>query len=392
MAGLRKFVAPEFVFGNGAMDLVPRYTRNLGGRRPLLVSDPGVEGAGWTGQVAASLEEAGIDPVLFTRIRPNPRIEEVSEGAVRYQDSECDIIIAVGGGSAMDCAKGIGILVSGGGEIQEYEGVDTLRTPCPPLVCVPTTAGSASEVSQFAILSDRERRLKFAIISKALVPDIALIDPDTLSTVDSYLAACTGIDALSHAIEALFSTAASPITDLHAIAAIQAILKWLPRALDPCGPGATGECDPTAEAREGLMFGSLQAGLAFSNASLGAVHALAHSLGGLLDLPHGECNALLLPSVLGWNAPANPLALYRLAACFGQETSDGDAGEVADKTLGALRRFIAGTGIEGGLGTRGLEVEDIKDLASAALLDPCMATNPRRATHAEVAELYGLAL
>src|SRR5271168_1901862 len=213
-AALRKFVAPEIMFGDGALHLAGQYGRNLGGNRALIVSDLGVLAAGWVQQVLASIEDAGLKSTLFTQVTPNPRIEEVAAGAVVYAEQSCDIIVAVGGGSVIDCAKGIGLLVANQGGLRDLVGVDNVGAPMPPTICIPTTAGTSADVSQFAVITDREINRKLLIISKAVVPDISLIDPKTLTTMDAALTACTGMDALVHAVEAYVSLGHSSLTDM----------------------------------------------------------------------------------------------------------------------------------------------------------------------------------
>ena len=215
---LQKFVAPEIIFGVGALHLAGQYARNLGGSKALVVSDPGVLAAGWVQQVLASVEGAGLESALFTQVTPNPRIEEVAAGAVVYAEQGCDIIIAVGGGSAIDCGKCIGLVAANQGGIRDLVGVDNVGAPMPPTICIPTTAGTSADVSQFAVIMDREINRKLLIISKAVVPDISLVDPTTLTTMDAFLTACTGMDALAHAVEAYVSLGHSPLTDMHALA------------------------------------------------------------------------------------------------------------------------------------------------------------------------------
>ncbi len=242
-----------------------------------------------------NLKAEGLPYTVFFEVTSNPRAQEVMAGARSYSDEHCNIIVAIGGGSPMDCAKGIGIVSSNKKHILEFEGVDQVPIPGPPFICIPTTAGSSADVSQFAIINDTERMVKIAIISKTVVPDVALIDPATTTTMDAHLTACTGMDALSHGMEAFVSNAHSPITDLHSMEAIRLIAaNLLPTIAMP----------ENIDMRSKMMLGSLHAGLAFSNASLGAVHAMAHSLGGYLDLPHGECNALLLEHVVAFNFDA----------------------------------------------------------------------------------------
>ncbi|HEY3446678.1 MAG TPA: alcohol dehydrogenase-like regulatory protein ErcA [Myxococcales bacterium] len=380
---LRKFVAPEIVFGPGARKLVGRYARNLGARRALLVSDPGVVRAGWTGEAAADLAEAGVPASIFTGVSPNPRAEEVMAGAAYARVEGCDLLVAVGGGSVIDTAKGIGIVSANGGHILEYEGVDRVPLPIPPLICVPTTGGTSADVSQFAIFSDPVERTKVAVISKAVVPDIALVDPVTLTTLEPRLAASTGMDALVHAIEAFASNAHSPLTDLHALQAIR--LVWpnlLPSVKNPRDVGL----------RTQVMLGSLEAGLAFSNASLGAVHALAHSLGGLLDLPHGECNALLLEPVLRFNYPSAAERYDQVGAAMGLDLRGMRTKEKKAALLAALDHLRVELGLDASLGVWGVHRSDVPELAEHASLDPCAVTNPRPVARRDLEVLYEEAL
>jgi alcohol dehydrogenase class IV len=274
---LRKFVAPEFVFGLDARRLVGRYAQNVGARKVLLVTDRELyTGTPWVEEAVATLVAADVPCVVFDRVSPNPRSAEVMAGAACYARERCNAVVAVGGGSVMDCAKGIGIVCSNGGSVLDFEGVDRIARPMPPLICIPTTSGTASEVSQFSIILDETRRTKIAIVSKAAVPDVGLVDPATTTTMDPYLTACTGMDALTHAVEAFVSNASSPITDLHALEAIRLIHEALPAVI--AEPG-----DMLWRGR--MMLGSLEAGLAFSNAILGAVHAMVvHAQDGLCDL------------------------------------------------------------------------------------------------------------
>lgn len=383
MQNLRKFVAPEIVFGSGALSLAARYAVNFGARNPLIVTDEGVAKAGWVDMLSNELSEEGLNPKIFAAVSQNPRDFQASEGASFYRENKCDVILALGGGSPMDCAKAVGILSTNERGVRDFEGVDNVEVPGPPLICIPTTAGTSADVSQFAIINNTDLRKKFAIISKTMVPDVALIDPDTTFTMDPYLTACTGMDALVHAVEAAVSTASSPITDLHAFEAIRLICAHLPLVMK----------DPkNAEHREKMMFASMQAGLAFSNASLGAVHAMAHSLGGLLDIPHGECNALLLRSVVEFNYSSAP-ERYRLVASamnipVDKLSSSGIASALAEK-IESLREEV---GITGSLSSRGMEEKFIAQLAENALSDPCMVTNPRIPVLTEIKEVFRNAL
>ncbi len=380
---LRKFVAPEFVFGVDARKLAGRYGRNFGARKVLVVTDPGVMAAGWTGDVLASLREAGLECAVFSSVTSNPKADEVRAGTKFYRRENCNAIVAVGGGSPIDCAKGIGIGSSSGADILYCQGVDRVDVPIPPLICIPTTAGSSADVSQFAIITDLQRRVKVAIISKMIVPDVALIDPLTTTTMPPDLTANTAIDALCHAIEAFVSTAHSPITDLFAQKAISLIDSNLLPTL---------EAPDNSNFRGRMMLASLEAGLAFSNASLGMTHAMAHSLGGMLDSPHGECNALLLPLVIDFNFDTVP-ERYRL---IGEAMGLATTGMSPDELRSALHSRIASlremAGITHTLSQLGVTGRDIPLLAEKALLDPCIFTNPRQPQKRDIEAIYEKAL
>jgi len=380
---LRKFVAPELLFGRGARHLAGRYAKNFGAKRVLLVTDPGVKNTGIAAEIGADLTREGIQYEIYADIQPNPTVENVMQGAKVFSREECSALIAVGGGSVIDCAKGIGIVSSENRPITDFEGVDLITLPPPPLICIPTTAGSSADVSQFAIISDPSRRVKIAIISKALVPDAALIDPEPLLTLPPDLTAYTGLDVLVHAIEAYVSNASSPLTDLYALEAIRRICRSLENAV-------ASPCDLSL--REETMLASMYAGLAFSNASLGAVHAMAHSLGGYLDLPHGKCNALLLDTVIAYN----------YSSARGRYLDIGEAMGIAVRSLpeekrlpaitGEIRRLRTALGITETLADLGVTKSTIPLLADNAIKDACMATNPRDPALEEIRVLYESAL
>jgi len=376
---LRKFVAPEFIFGVGARHLAGRYAKNIGGRKVLVVSDPGVVAAGWTKEVTDSLEAAGLSFALFTAVTPNPKVDEVMAGANIYLSEHCNVIVAVGGGSPIDCAKGIGIVSSNHNNILQFEGVDMVDIPIPPLICIPTTGGTSADVSQFAIISNPQERVKFAIISKSVVPDLALVDPETLVTMDSYLTACTGLDALTHAIEAYVSTARSTMTDVHAIEAVRIISENLiPSIKDP----------KNLDLRAKVMQGSLQAGLAFSNAILGATHAMAHSLGGALDIAHGECNAILLDHVIEFNLSSSLERFEHIAAAMGLDLRGLTSNGKKSALLNHVRELKRAAGINRTLSGLGVSRSDVYLFSDHAIKDPCMSTNPRTPSHRDVEVLY----
>ena len=253
---LRKFVMPEVVFGKGARKLAGQYAEKFSLKKVLLVTDKGIIENGWVEDVVKSLDELGIEYILFTELTPNPKDFEVMLGAESFKNNRCDGIIAIGGGSPMDLAKGVGIISTNGGMIVDYKGVDMITKAIPPMIFIPTTAGTSADVSQFGIISDTKKKIKVAIVSKNIIPDVALIDYETTLTMDNYLTACTGIDAFTHAIEAYVSKASSPLTDIHAMEAINIIYNYLPLIIK--------EPD-NLQYREKLMFASMEAGFAFSN-------------------------------------------------------------------------------------------------------------------------------
>ena len=380
---LRKFLVPELVFGAGARHLAGRYAKNFGTKKVLLVTDNGVEKTGMVDEVREDLFTAGIGVEIFSEVMPNPRADNVMMGAECYRDTGCSALVAIGGGSVIDCAKGIGIVSSNGQPITAFEGVDQVSIPPPPLICIPTTSGSSADVSQFAIINDPVRKIKIAIISKTLVPDVALIDPETLLTLSPKLTIYTGLDVLTHAIEAYVSNASSPLTDLHALEAIRLVAGNLTHSVQsPHDLSLRGE----------MMLASLHAGLAFSNASLGAVHAMAHSLGGYLDLPHGECNALLLDTVIAYNYASAPDRYDDIGEAMGFPVKTADRAERCRILCSGIRRFRTVLGITATLGTLGVTHEVIPMLAENAMRDVSMATNPRIPNIQEIEALYESAL
>ena len=380
---LRKFVAPEYIFGLDARLMAANFCKNLGGRMVFLATDAGVLNTPWFREIECSLQDQRVDHVVFSSISPNPRDYEVMEGAKVYHDNRCNLILAIGGGSVMDCAKGIGIVSTNHQHIRNYEGVDKIDRPMPPLVCIPTTAGTSADVSQFAIINNYEARYKMAIISKAVVPDVALIDPFVLTTMDGYLTACTGMDALSHAFEAFVSNASSEFTDLFALEAIRLISRNLLQSV------LTPE---DIQVRGKVMLASLYAGLAFSNASLGCVHALAHSLGGYLDLPHGECNAILLPHVVNYNFSAASHRYVVVAEAMGLSVSGLSDNQVKVALMDRIIGFKNEVGIVSTLGLRGITSDVIPILSEKAIKDPCNATNPRPPVKRDLEIIYGEAM
>jgi alcohol dehydrogenase class IV len=379
-----KFLVPDVIFGVGVLSDVGQAARRQGAVHVLVVSDPKVGEAGWTGEVLGHLAEAGVSAQLWDDVTPNPKDHEVAAGCAAYLDSGCDVLVAVGGGSCIDAAKGIAVLATqagnGGatvtaGGITGYAGVGKVQGPLPPTVMVPTTGGSGSDVSQFCVVTDTARRLKITIGARALVPDISVTDPRALTTVPHDITAYTAIDALSHAIESYVSLAASFLTDTHALAAMRGVCEHLLPALD-----RPGDLQP----REGLARASLQAGLAFSNALLGATHAISHQLGGLTDLPHGLLNAILLPHVMEFNASAATDRMAEVAGAMGLRTGLMTPHEAADAAIQTVRAFAGKAGLPTTLREVGIQYAQLDQVARGALRDAYIVTNPRPVGEADV--------
>ncbi|MEN1760497.1 alcohol dehydrogenase-like regulatory protein ErcA [Anoxynatronum sibiricum] len=379
MKELRKFVVPEVIVGTDARLLAGRYVAHFGARRVMVVTDSQVVDQPWFTGIIDSIRQLDKEVELFTDVTENPKDYEVMLGSELFLANECDLIVAVGGGSPMDCAKGIGIVSTNGGHILDYEGVDEVHLPGPPLICIPTTAGTSADVSQFAIIVDTQTHVKKAIISKKVVPDLALIDPVPLLTMPPYLTACTGMDALTHAIEAAVSNARSELTDVHALEAVHLVTENLEAAVQP---------ERTLGTMRNMMMGSLHAGFAFSNASLGAVHALAHSLGGLLDLAHGECNGILLEHLIFLNYPHAVSQFQHLSRQMKLPMEAANDDQLRRQLVQAVSALRQRVGIPDTLPAVTVTPGQIDKMAESALQDPCMVTNPKKLTKAEVVTIY----
>ncbi len=379
LLNLRKFLAPEIIFGNGARKLAGQYCNNFMLDKVIIVTDPGLIHHGWVKQIETSLSDAGVDYVIFSEVSPNPRAEETMKGAEIFRANNCSGIVSIGGGSPMDCAKGIGIVISNDGHILDYEGVDKIPIPLPPMIFIPSTAGTSADVSQFCIISDQQEKVKKAIVSKSIIPDVALIDPEITTTMDSYLTACTGMDTLVHAIEAFVSTASSKMTDLHALHAISIIGESLPETINQ---------PLNLTLRENITAASMHAGLAFSNAVLGAVHAMAHSLGGYLDLPHGECNSLLLEHVINFNFDAAPDKFKIIAQTLNIDIRGMNNTQIKNALFNYIRQLRNTVGITKRLELVGVRQADVITLAKKAVKDACIHTNPRKANLRDIELIY----
>jgi len=363
-----KFEVPEIIFGRGLLNQIGACARRLGGHRVFLVSDEGLFTAGWVDKALKYIMEAGLEVILYDNITSNPKDLEIEAGASEYIRHGADVIVGLGGGSAMDAAKGVAILVSNGGRIRDYVGPDKIIRPLPPLVLCPTTCGTGSDVSQFAIINDTENRCKLTIMSRCVAPDISLTDPDTLETLPEEFVCTTATDALSHALEAFFSVASTSLTDVHAIKALRLVSTSLVEAVK----------ERRSDDLENLAKASLHAGMAFSNSLLGIVHALAHPIGGLYDANHGSINAILLPEVLKYDIPVVTDKLPELAWGLGYR-GDAAPGSVSEVVQERLVAMLDAAGAPRSLRSIGVKREDLPELARRALKDVCIVTSPRQA-------------
>lgn len=379
VVNISKFVTPEIIFGCGCFSQVGESALRLGASKVFVVSDEGVIKAGWVEKCLDYLHAVGLQTEVFSALTTNPKDTEVLAGVECYRAAGCDGIVAVGGGSPTDVAKTVAVLVTNGGQPGLYEGINRITRPLPPMVIVPSTAGAGSEVSQFAIIVDTRRHLKMSIISKSLVPDIALVDPELLRTKDAQLAAATGVDALTHGIESFVSMAATPLTDVHALKAVELIAQNLRRAVRDRND---------MEANTHMAMASLSAGIAFSNAILGATHAMTHQVDGLLDQHHGETNASILPHVMAFNLPACPEKYRRLAAALGQDVRGCDPLQGGALAIEAVRELLQDIGLAKGLRELGLEAAVIPALSRNALRDACLVTNPREADVGDIEAIF----
>ena len=380
---LAKFHTPEIVFGPGALAELGHCAARLGTRRPFLVTDPGLIEAGWVDEAVGYLRQVGLRPAVWHDVTPNPKDHEIEAAFQKYAESGSDVIIGLGGGSCIDAAKGVAILSGNGGRILDYEGVDKVVHPILPTVMVPSTSGTGADVSQFAVVTDTAGRIKITIISRTLVPEISLIDPRLLTTMPDWLNATTGLDALTHAIEAFVSRAHNPLTDSHALHAAALIIGNLLQAQQ-----RPKEMAP----RLAMAQGSLEAGMAFTNAILGATHAMSHQVGGELDAPHGVVNAVLLPHVIRFNAEVWPERFVPLAVASGIRTEGMPASEIALLLADRIRDLADEVGAPKGLAALGVTEAMLPQMARTTLKDACLTTNPREADAGDIEALFRVAL
>ncbi len=368
--------ATEVIYGPGAVARIGELAQRLTVARLLVVTDEGVSRAGITTRVTAALDGAGIDVAIFDGVEPNPSIETVEKALALYRDAVCEGVVAVGGGSPIDAAKAVATLATNRGELADYVGVGKIVQPLAPLLAVPTTVGTGSEVTTWAVITDLAQRKKVVLGSPLLAPHIAVLDPELVLSLPASLTASTGIDALTHAIESVISLFAGPFTDGLALEAIRLIAANLPAAV------RVPELDPRAN----LLYASTMAGMAFSYARTALVHGMAHPLSAYYDVPHGLANAILLPAVLAFNLPACEAKLARVGVAMGTAAS----GQAAVQAVHQLNTQV---GIPSRLSDVGVTEEFIPQMARDAFESGnAQVVNPRKPTYEQVVDLYRQAL
>lgn len=371
------------IIGSDSLSSAMDTMRDYGWRRALIVTDAVLNKIGMVADIQKSLQERDIVSVVFDGTHPNPTTANVAAGLKILKENNCDCIISLGGGSPHDCAKGIALVATNGGDIRDYEGVDRSAKPQLPIIAINTTAGTAAEMTRFCIITDEVRHIKMAIVDKHVTPVLSVNDPSLMVGMPKSLTAATGMDALTHAIEAYVSIAATPITDACALKAMTMIAENLTHAV---------EDGSNAVAREAMAYAQFLAGMAFNNASLGYVHAMAHQLGGFYDLPHGVCNAILLPHVQTFNCKAAAPRLRDCAQAMGVDVSQMTAEQGAQACIAEIRSLARQVNIPAGLRDLNVKEADFPILATNALKDACGFTNPIQATHDEIMAIYRAAM
>lgn len=377
------FMPIQNILGKNALADSMASIAALGLKKALIITDGGLSKMGVADQVGKELQKNGIEYEVFDGVNPNPTVSNVNAGLAKLKSAGADCIVSLGGGSSHDCAKGVALVATNGGKIEDYEGVDKSKKPQLPLIAINTTAGTASEMTRFTIITDETRHVKMAIVDKNVTALLSVNDPSLMEGMPAPLTAATGMDALTHAVEAYVSTAASPITDACAVKAIELIAKYLPVAVKEPKNG---------EAREQMAYAQFLAGMAFNNASLGYVHAMAHQLGGFYNLPHGVCNAVLLPHVQVFNSKVAAARLRDCAAAMGVNVTGKNDAEGAEACINAIRELAKKVDIPAGLRDLNVKEEDFAVLATNALKDACGFTNPIQATHEEIVAIYRAAM
>ena len=377
---MNKFVLNETSYhGAGAIAAIPDEIKNRGFKKAFVTSDPGLVKFGIVKKVTDLLDHAGIEYTLYTDIKANPTIQNVQHGVAEFKAANADCIVAIGGGSAMDASKAIGIIITNPefSDVRSLEGVAPTKNPCVPIIAVPTTAGTAAEVTVNYVITDVEKKRKFVCVDAHDIPVVAVVDPDMMNSMPAALTAATGMDALTHAIEGYITKGAWELSDMFHIKAIEII-----------GRSLRGAVAGTAEGREGMALGQYIAGMGFSNVGLGVDHSMAHTLSAYYDTPHGKACAILLPTIMAYNAECTGEKYKDIAVAMGVEgVAKMTQDEYRKAAVEAVRKLAEDVGIPTTL--KGIvKEEDIDSLAQDAYNDACRPGNPKDVTIDDIKELF----
>lgn len=379
---INRFILNEVsYFGPGAREVLPKEIARLGLHKAFVVTDKDLIKYGVADKVLSVLKSAGIPYEIFSEIKQNPTVFNVKTGVKAFAESGADFILAIGGGSSIDSAKAVGIITNNPefSDVVSLEGVADTKKKSVPIIALPTTAGTAAEVTINYVITDEANEKKMVCVDPNDIPAIAIVDAELMYTLPKSLTASTGLDALTHAIEGLITKGAWEMSDMFEIKAIEMIARYLETAVN----------EPTnAEARNGMAVAQYIAGMAFSNVGLGVVHGMAHPLGAIFDIPHGVANALLLPVIMEFNAPAALDKYVDIAKAMNVYTSGMSREEAAHAAVEAVKSLAIRVGIPQHLSELGIEEEDLERLSEAAFADVCTPGNPREVSKEIILELY----
>lgn len=371
-------IPTQIEFGNGAIARLPEFVKALGGSRVLVVGDPGVQRAGLIDRVQAILTGASIFNAVFADVESDPATRSVDEGTVHGKANGCDLVVGIGGGSALDTAKAIGLMLVNDGNIKDYVGIGKVPRAGAPVIAVPTTAGTGSELTIWSVLSDKVAKAKISVGSVLNCPAIALLDPELTLSLPPQITAATGMDALTHALESYVNTATQPISEAMSDQAMTLIARSLRKAV------ADGS---DVEARGDMLLASTIAAMAFNSTRLGLVHAFAMPLGAKFGIPHGLVNAIMLPEVMRFNHLANPRKFARIAEIFGEKTAGLSVEEAAALSVSAIEKLKLDVGITAKLSNFGVTEGRFDEIVDEAMLSGNVPVNPRQPTHDDMKAL-----
>lgn len=374
-------VAVSF-FGKGSISLLPDELKKRGLKRALIITDKFLFDSGTASKVGEALLKAGAEYAVFYKVQPNPTIDIINESIYAAKELQVDFLVAVGGGSAIDTAKAAGIVLANGGKVEQYEGLNKSKNPALPIIAVNTTAGTGSEVTSFYVVTNPAIHSKMVMVDPNCMVSIAVNDSDFMQSMPKGLTAATGMDAMTHAIEAVLTPCSTPLTDKDALWSIRTIKDYLPRAV---------QNGSDIEARDMMAYAEYTAGMAFSNGGLGMVHAMAHSLGGFYNLPHGICNSVILPHVMEYNGKSQDvqkrfILIAKALEIAGAETMSRT--DAVKQSTAYIRNLCREVGIPSGFSQYKVKKEDFPALADLALADTCMPANPIKPTKEDIIAIY----